>query len=516
MAQCRAMASTLFRTLGVAFVSLVAIGATSSSAAAQTTIKVAYFNIKSGFGKVGLPGHSVKFATTSNCTDTTRPLNAWGVGLVQAELRAKLGDPSVIALGLQEAWTCGTAENVRAALGWKARTSGRNGVSLVARYGLAGAERWQQLDTSLNTNPADTMWVLRVPVCVDAGCTSSLAVYVAHWYGNGTNRLATYERQAQQTAAFLQSTAGGEPHVFGGDLNVWEEPGVVCHQTPVYDALDHLRYAGYLDAWLTRYGTAEGYTGMTNRPGCGSPEGYVWKRVDYVWSRPDYRALGIQRFGVVPAGDPAPSDHYGLIATFPHPGPPATGGTAQDIVLHARRASRLAGTWRIYSDASAAGGARVAQLDAGAAKILSPLAAPSNHFELTFNPVPGQAYHLWVRGKAENNYWGNDSAFLQFSGSVTAGGLPIYRIGTTSAATVNLEDCSGCRLSGWGWQDNGYGTNVLGAPLYFNGTTQTIRIQQREDGYSIDQIVLSPSGYMNRAPGALKNDTVILPERSGR
>jgi hypothetical protein len=495
---------------------LFAFGIGASPTAAQTTIKVAYWNIKSGWGKVGLPGHPVRFANTSNCTDATQPLNAWGVGSVQQELRAALGGPSTIALGLQETWLCGSAENVRKALGWAARTSTKNGVALVARYGLAGPERWLQLDTSLNSNPADTMWVLRVPVCVDAGCTSSLAVYVAHWYGDGPSRATTYARQARQTATFLQATANGDPHVLGGDLNVWEEPETVCGQTAVQGALDYLSDAGYLDAWPTRYGTTEGYTGMTNRPGCGSPEGYVWKRIDYVWSRPDYRPLAIQRFGVVPAGDPSPSDHFGLIATFPHPGPPAGGTEGRDIVLYARHATRLTGTWRIYSDATAAGGARVGQLDAGVPKLASPLASPTNYFELTFHPEPGQPYHLWVRGRAQNNYWGNDSAFAQFSGSVTAQGAPIYRIGTTSATTVYLEDCIGCGVSGWGWQDNGYGTNVLGPAIYFNSTTQTLRIQQREDGYAIDQIVLSPVTYMTRAPGGLKNDTVILTEQDGR
>ena len=56
----------------------------------------------------------------------------------------------------------------------------------------------------------------------------------------------------------------------------------------------------------------------------------------------------------------------------------------------------------------------------------------------------------------------------------------------------NLEDCSGCGVSGWGWQDNGYGTGVLGPLIYFSDDgPQTIRMQTREDGLSIDQIVLS-------------------------
>jgi endonuclease/exonuclease/phosphatase family metal-dependent hydrolase len=76
---------------------------------------------------------------------------------------------------------------------------------------------------------------------------------------------------------------------------------------------------------------------------------------------------------------------------------------------------------------------------------------------------------------------------------------------------VNLEDCSGCGVSGWGWQDNGWGVGVLGPLVYFGSTgTQTLRIQTREDGFSFDQIVLSPSTYLSSAPGASKNDGVIL------
>ena len=41
--------------------------------------------------------------------------------------------------------------------------------------------------------------------------------------------------------------------------------------------------------------------------------------------------------------------------------------------------------------------------------------------------------------------------------------------------------------------------------------THTIRIQPREDGIVIDQIVLSAVQYLNTSPGALKDDTMILP-----
>jgi hypothetical protein len=131
---------------------------------------------------------------------------------------------------------------------------------------------------------------------------------------------------------------------------------------------------------------------------------------------------------------------------------------------------------------------------------------------MTFNADAGKAYRLWIRGKAERNFYGNDSVYLQFSQSVSSTGTPIYRTGTTSAITFVLEDCSGCVLSGWGWNDNGYGTGVLGALIYFERSgPQTLRVQGREDGIYIDQIVLSAERYLTTAPGAPRSDATILP-----
>jgi len=189
---------------------------------------------------------------------------------------------------------------------------------------------------------------------------------------------------------------------------------------------------------------------------------------------------------------------------------PSTSGS--EIVLYAEKAKPIAGNWRVVADATAAGGARVEQPNAGVPKIPAPLADPPNYFELTFTAEPNRAYRLWLRGRAQNDSYNNDSVYVQFSGSVTSTGTPTYRIGTTDAATVVLEDCGGCGVSGWGWQDNGYGAGVFGPLLYFTGGTQRIRIQGREDGISIDQIVLSPNKYLTSSPGLTKSDTTILPE----
>jgi hypothetical protein len=203
----------------------------------------------------------------------------------------------------------------------------------------------------------------------------------------------------------------------------------------------------------------------------------------------------------------------GGTTTPPPPPPPPPPSQGTDIVLYASEAPVKAGAWQVVSDAAAAGGARLWNPDAGAPKLGNPSATPSSYFEITFNAQAGLPYRLWVRSKADNNSPYNDSFFVQFSGSVTSASTPIYRIGTTDGTVINLEDCSGCGLSGWGWQDNGWGVGVMGQLIYFQSTdTQTLRIQAREDGFSIDQIVLSPQSYLSQAPGALRNDTTILPE----
>jgi endonuclease/exonuclease/phosphatase family metal-dependent hydrolase len=185
--------------------------------------------------------------------------------------------------------------------------------------------------------------------------------------------------------------------------------------------------------------------------------------------------------------------------------------STSEIVLYSSTAVK-AGNWTVVTDSTAAGGARISNPDAGAAKLANALASPSTYFEMTFNADANKNYRLWVRGKAQNNDPYNDSFFVQFSGSVDSGGTSQYRIGTTSSTTINLEDCSGCALSGWGWQDNGWGVGVMGPLIRFATTgTQTIRIQPREDGFSIDQIVLSSQTYINSSPGTLLNDTTILP-----
>jgi hypothetical protein len=293
---------------------LVAIFTTS-----QPSFRIAFWNIQSGFGERPLPGRPCPFTESSNCTDPSKPMNAWGREIVQDELvRTIRNDAAVVALGLAEAWTCGTPAAVQKVLGWKARATSKNGLSMVARHGFAGAEEWLQVDTTRNANPKDTKWVLRVPVCLDASCQQSIVVYTAHWYSvarTDEEDYAVARTQGQQTIDFMTRRSGAEPHILIGDLNAFEGPAPVCRQNPRNEPIQMLRTAGYADAWPAVHGEAEGFTGMWNRQRCGDPEGYLWKRIDYAWSK-GLKPLAISRIGMVKPGECAPSDHAGIVVEY--------------------------------------------------------------------------------------------------------------------------------------------------------------------------------------------------------
>jgi hypothetical protein len=188
-----------------------------------------------------------------------------------------------------------------------------------------------------------------------------------------------------------------------------------------------------------------------------------------------------------------------------------------ELVLYADDAATMAGNWRIESDPSAALGRKLRNPNTGAAKLAAPLATPTDYVEFQFEAQAGVDYHIWLRGRADADNWANDSVFLQFSDSVDSGGAAVWRTGSSNGTSVNLEDCVNCGVKGWGWQDNGYGANVLGPPVRFAASgTHTLRVQRREDGFSFDQIVLSSSRYVSSSPGPLKMASTVLPRSNGR
>lgn len=195
----------------------------------------------------------------------------------------------------------------------------------------------------------------------------------------------------------------------------------------------------------------------------------------------------------------------------PPPPPPAD----QSVVLWTAdlTSGQLHGNWQRTVDGTAAGGAGVRNADLGAGKIAPALSTPSNYFEVTFNADAGRAYHVWVRARADGDSLNNDSVHMQFNDAVTSTGSPLARIGTTGSAEFILQPGStGAPPSNWGWTDNGWG--APGADVYFATTgVHTLRVQQREDGMTLDQIVISPDTFLTTPPGPRREDSTILAKK---
>jgi hypothetical protein len=188
---------------------------------------------------------------------------------------------------------------------------------------------------------------------------------------------------------------------------------------------------------------------------------------------------------------------------------------ATDIVAYASDVTATSGNWSRAADSTAAGGQKMAGRDSGWSSADAPIASPADYFDVAFDAEAGTPYHVWVRLRATGNSKWNDSAWLQFDDAVASNGAALYRTGTTSGLLLNLESCSGCGTSGWGWVDGAYWLSQVNVVRFQSTGRHTVRIQTREDGVEVDQIVLSPSTYMNGAPGAPSNDSTILPHAVG-
>jgi glucose/arabinose dehydrogenase/PKD repeat protein len=189
----------------------------------------------------------------------------------------------------------------------------------------------------------------------------------------------------------------------------------------------------------------------------------------------------------------------------------ANGSSPRNVVLYASDVSVIQGNWSRLSSTTGAGGLKMTSTDRAALTVATPLASPADYFEATFNAVPG-TYRIWLRLRAAADSKFNESVWVQLSDAVDAAGTPLWRIGSETALLVNLEDCSGCGVSSWGWQDNSWWLNESSVVRFTGAGPHTIRIQIREDGVDIDQIVLSPAAYFSSPPGAVRNDVTIVPK----
>jgi hypothetical protein len=238
----------------------------------------------------------------------------------------------------------------------------------------------------------------------------------------------------------------------------------------------------------------------------------------YEWTDSEGRIIG--DWAVFSWGSPLPPGTYPFTLTLRD----GHGGTASDAlqvtispmkesVAHLAWSS-AAGAWRQVDDPTAAQALALWHPNAGAPKVNTASANPTNYVDVSILADPTQTYKLWVRLRAENNYWGNDSIFVQFEGgAVTQDGHTRFATGTTDALDINLEQCPGCGVSGWGWRDERWGDRLAAAPVLLrfpSGGWHRVRIQTREDGVLVDQITLSSERYLSRPPGPAKNDRTIL------
>ena len=78
---------------------------------------------------------------------------------------------------------------------------------------------------------------------------------------------------------------------------------------------------------------------------------------------------------------------------------------------------------------------------------------------------------------------------------------------------VNLAtDVNATSLNKWGWANTAYWLSQTTTVTFPTSGTHTVRVQVREDGVQLDQIVLSPTTYLNAAPGGPTNDSTIVPK----
>jgi hypothetical protein len=215
-------------------------------------------------------------------------------------------------------------------------------------------------------------------------------------------------------------------------------------------------------------------------------------------------SAGVQRMRFV-ADSNGPTNVFGNLN---HVTLSALATPASDVVLYASDFA-LSGAWLRTIDASAAGGQVALTTDEGWSTPNVPLSEPGDYIEASFDAPAGVPYAIWLRLRATRDTKFSESVWVQLS-DAEAAGQRVFPIGSSSALLVNLEDCRDCGVSGWGWQNGAY---WLAQPARLSFTTSgphTIRIQVREDGAQIDQVVLSPSKYLNNPPGALRDDQTVV------
>jgi hypothetical protein len=274
------------------------------------TFRIAEWNVRSGFGRDAiLNGNNNVFVEGNNCTT-----NAWGVNAVQQQLIDHVkNDPLVVALVVNEAWTCATPQAIVNVLGapWTT-TVDREGVAVLSRFGFAATPVSTQIGFTAQGDPFNR-YIWRAPVWVDAAHSASFVVYGTHLDKLSING----QRMLDVTAT---DRTNNVTHAIFGDLNT--RPAVSnCGSV---DSLALVTTAGYSESWPA-VNTDPGYTGTVNHwdPGtskwCGVPTGHAYKRIDLGldWgSVQPTLAFLFANPPQIPETSDSPSDHYGVVFEY--------------------------------------------------------------------------------------------------------------------------------------------------------------------------------------------------------
>ncbi|HEX7125147.1 MAG TPA: endonuclease/exonuclease/phosphatase family protein [Thermodesulfobacteriota bacterium] len=260
---------------------------------AFASFKIAHWNVQSGFGKGGWAGGNAGFTPGSDCSR-----NAWGNGsgpLARTLVSRVKDDKAVVALTVNEAWTCATPSRIRSLLGFAAATKEVNGVAIIARHGFAGNSEVVALPKC--SGGAEQRYVVRAPVYTDSARSKVVQVFATHWTGCAAEGKATVE--------FLQRYAY-QPRSLTGDLNV----------KSVSDApIAAITAKNWTDAWSKLHGKSGGQTATWNNS-YGSPRGNLYKRIDYALFK-TLKVRSISRFNHT--GEPGAAkmaDHAGIVVEY--------------------------------------------------------------------------------------------------------------------------------------------------------------------------------------------------------
>jgi hypothetical protein len=171
---------------------------------------------------------------------------------------------------------------------------------------------------------------------------------------------------------------------------------------------------------------------------------------------------------------------------------------APEIVVHVSDLPKSAlHEFDFWTDRASPGGAMVGTPNTG--DDLDPPPEDDPHVLLQVRVQRGIPYRCWIhmkvgrpKGKSQANL-----LYVQFTDAVDRGGQESLRPGTGSYLIAR-----GSLREGWQWVGcDQRDLRPTGSHIYFRTTGQvTVRLQAGMEGVGFDQVVLSPTRFLNRSP----------------